>query len=333
MLITVTMFACAVAQDERPCAQLAEPMASFARMIGGEWKMTAQSGTSMYDRWQWGPGQHSLRMVTEGEAADGSPWRALQVVYWHPGRMQIRLLTMHPDVPGVGRGVGDGTISFAGDTLDASLDLYQSRGPRKLRSRSVFEGPDKYHATLLESSGPGGYQPLADWDYFRVDDLTAKTSDIPEGALSLPDELRLFEPLVGHTWDATGEGEDGKGPHFQSTFEFVPLAEYVYGRTVDVTGSGLQAHILDMYFYHHVGADALRCLALSGNGGVYEGEVSVPEAGALQIDLNGYEGERIIPYVIRLDFERDGTLRQRIWSSAGSERKLVSDALHKKIKS
>lgn len=348
LLLMAVLCACTAAQDSKPDAATkveagdpqisprppvlsAEPLANFARMLGGEWKMTAQSGTSLYDSWHWGPGKHSLRMMTEGEAADGSPWRALQVVYWHPGRNQVLLLSMHPNIPGIGRGVGDGTIRFDGDTSDAIFDLYQPRGPRNLRSRSIFEGPDKYHATLLESTGPGGYQPLADWDHFRVNDPAATGTRIPEEALKLPEELRIFESFVGRTWDAKGKGESGEAFHIQSTFEFVPIAEYVYGRTVDVTGSGKQIHTLDVYFYHHVGTDGLRCLALSNYGGVYEGDVIVLDSGGLQINLDGYEGERIVSHIVRFDFEAGEALRQRVWSLKGSERVLMLEVLHKRV--
>jgi hypothetical protein len=308
-------------------------MASFARLLSGEWKMTAQSGTSMYDRWHWGPGKHSMRVTTEGEAADGSPWRALRVEYWHPGYKQVRQLSMHPDIPGIGRGVGDGTISFVGDTLEASVDLYQTRGPRKLLWRSIFEGPDNFRTTLLETNGSDGYQPLAAWDYSRVNESAPSLPAITDDALRLPSELSVFESLIGHTWDAEGKGEGAEGIHVQSTFEYVPLAEYIFGRTVNVTGSGTESHMLDVYFYHHVGTNALRCLALSNSGGAYEGDVTVPEVGALQINIQSYENGGTASRIVRLDSQNNGTMRQRVWSLDGSERILVLDLLHHKIRS
>jgi hypothetical protein len=149
----------------------------------------------------------------------------------------------------------------------------------------------------------------------------------------LPKELEAFEPLVGHTWDSEGWGENGAGFHIQTTFEYVPLAEYVYGRTVNVTDSGTPLHMLDLYFYHHVGANALRCLALSNKGGVYEGDVTVPEVGVLQIDVRGYESGGSVSRIVRFDIQNDGTLRQRVWPQDGSERTLELDLLHSKIKS
>src|SRR5262245_12640298 len=89
-------------------AQAANPTASFARMVGGEWKMTAAAGTSMFDTWHWGPGRHSMRVMTDGLGADGNPWRALGVVYWHPGRKQVCSLGLSP----YGAGVAEGAIKF-----------------------------------------------------------------------------------------------------------------------------------------------------------------------------------------------------------------------------
>lgn len=56
------------------------------------------------------------------------------------------------------------------------------------------------------------------------------------------------------------------------------------------------------------------------------------EGGALQLDLKGYEGDRVDRHVVRLDFEKDGTLRYRVWSLQGAERTLVLDVHHKKFK-
>ena len=82
-------------QEPAP-AEVASPMASFARMVSGEWRMTALSGTSTFDTWDWGPGKHSMRVMTDGSGAAGEPWRELQVFYWHPGRKQVCLLGLSP---------------------------------------------------------------------------------------------------------------------------------------------------------------------------------------------------------------------------------------------
>lgn len=323
LCLTAALCACTAARgeglDAKPVqqpasAEVANPMASFARMVGGEW-----SGLSTLHTWHWGPGKHSMR------------GGALEVLYWHPGRKQVCLLSMHADIPAVGRGSGEGTMKFEGETANGTLDLHQPRGLRKLAMRWTFEGPDKYRDTLLEDSG-SGFKTLAEWDRFRVPKRPEAPPRAVEETLKPPEHLRAFEALLGRTWEAHGGAGDsvtGMAVHVQSTFEFVP--DYVYGRVLAPSKDGEPAHLLDAYFYQEVRTGALRCLALSNRGGVYEGEVTVVDGGALQLDLKGYEGDRVVPLVARFDFEKDQTLRQRVWSLEGAERTLMLDVHHKKL--
>lgn len=200
LFLTVVLSACTAREDKGPdskpaqepvSAKAANPMASFARMVGGEWKMTATAGTSMFDTWHWGPGRHSMRVMTDGLGADGNPWRALGVLYWHPGRKQVCSLGLSP----YGAGVAEGTITFDGETAEAVTDMYQTGGRRKLKSRWRFDGPDKYHDELLEATGPGGYSPLAAWDRVRVMPPTPPRPRTVEGAKP-SERLKAIEPLL-----------------------------------------------------------------------------------------------------------------------------------------
>lgn len=322
--LVAALSACA-RQDKNPDAQpaqdpipavVADPMASFARLVGGEWRVTFASGTSAFDSWTLGPGKHSMR------------GGALEVIYWHPGRKQVCLLSLHPDIPGVGRGSGEGTFRFEGEIADGVLDLHQPRGPRRLATRWSFDGPDKYHDELLEDTGTG-FKPLAEWDRFRVPKRSGTRPSAAEDAPTLPEHLKAFEALLGRTWEAKGDGTDGtseKTFDVQSTFEFVP--DYVYARVLTPSKDAEPTHLLDAYFYQHVGTGALRCLALSNRGDVYEGEVTVVDGGALQLDVKGFEGDRVVPFLVRLDFEKDATVRQRVWSLDGADRTLMLDAHH-----
>jgi hypothetical protein len=321
----------AFAQDHPPIDDIPGPMSSFSRMIGGEWRMTAASGTSMCDTWNWGPGHYSMRVMTEGEAADGSPWYALEVVYWHPGREQVCRLSMHPFIAGIGRGVGEGTIRFEGDTADAVVDLYQGGNPRRLRLYSVFEGPDKFHATLSEATGRDQFTHMVEWDYFRVASSSTKRPPIPDKARNLPEQLRAFQPLVGRTWETRAKVGGHDAPLVRSAFEFVPIAEYIYVRTLTLSDSGEATHVLDSYFYHHVGTNRLRCLALSHTGTVYEGDVVVLEGGSFQIELQGYERRKTTTQLVRFDFESDGSVRNRVWTIEGSDRILVMEDIYKML--
>ena len=340
-LVALTLIAAlspgAAGQDKSPNARpvhepapakVADPMASFARMIPGEWRRTVQSGTSTFDTWHWGPGRHSMRVMTDGSGAAGEPWRELQALYWHPGRQQVCLLNLHPDVPGVGAGVGVGTIKFEGQTADAVYDLYQPRGRRKIGLRWAFEGPDKYHATLSEATGTAGFKPLAEWDYVRIK-TRPRTA---EGAPKPAERLKALEPLLGHIWEAKGEWTAaGDAFHVLTNFAKVPLIDAIYARVLVPVKDGEPTHLLDAYFYHHIGTDALRCLALSSRGCVYEGDLTVLDGGELQLEMKGYEGDRVVSHVVRFDFEKDETLRQRVWSLKGTERTLMLDVHHKKL--
>ena len=68
---------------------------------------------------------------------------------------------------------------------------------------------------------------------------------------------------------------------------------------------------------------------------MYEGDITVLDEGhSLQIDLKGYDGDKVVPLVARFEFEKDGTLRQRVWSvGANSERVIIFDVRYEKRKS
>ncbi|MFN0241795.1 MAG: hypothetical protein ACKVWV_02800 [Planctomycetota bacterium] len=336
--LIAALFACTAAQSETPDAKpvheptradAADPMASFARMVGREWKMTALAGTSTYDTWHWGPSKHSTRVMTDGSSSDliPEPWRGLQVFYWHPGRKQVCTLGLSP----YDRGVSEGTIQFDGETADGVFDLYQTSGRRKMGLRWTFDGPDKYHDILLEETGPAGLEPVNGWDHFRSDGPPAPRATTTEKTPEPSAHPKVFGSLFGRMWESKGDRASGDSLHFQTTFEYVPYADGIYVRVIAPTKEREPTHLLDAYLYHHTGMDKLRCLALSNRGGVHEGDVTVLDGGAVQLDLKGYEGDEVVPHVVRFDLESDGTLRSRVWSLAGSERTLLLDVHHKEL--
>jgi hypothetical protein len=290
----------------------------------------------MFDTWHWGPGKHSIRVMTDGaNAADGnSPWRAVRVFYWHPGRKEVCLLGLSPFMSGV----SEGTIKFDGETADGIFDLYQTRNQRKMGLRWDFDGPDKYHDILLEATGPEGLQWMNAWDHIRSKGPPAARPPAPAQAPTLSEHLKPFEPLLGHTWETKGEAKGewpvtgGDAFQVQTVFEWIPYADGIYARVIAPSKHGdvEPTHLLDAYFYRHTGTGALRCLALSNRGGVYAGDVTVLDDGALQSDLKGYENDQVVTQVAHFDFEKDGTSHLRLWSVEGAERTLMLDIHHKK---
>ncbi|HZW07360.1 MAG TPA: hypothetical protein VFF65_09565, partial [Phycisphaerales bacterium] len=251
-------------------------MAPFERMIGGEWKMTVSSGTSSYRTWHWGPGRFSARVMTSGEDAAGKPWRDLQVFYWHPGRKQVREF----GVSQFARGVTDGTISFEGAKAQSDFDLYQVGGRRRLRTTWEFAGPDAYRATLLEASPPDSleFTAMVAWDLVRAEAPTAPRPVAVEGATGPSAFLRPLGPLLG-AWETKSDGGAAGGLHIQAAIEWIPLADAIYARVLAPDAGGEPTHLLDLYLYHHTGTGAMRALALSSRGEVYEGDIAALEGG------------------------------------------------------
>ncbi len=296
-------------------------MANFARLIDGEWRVTLASGAEMFQAWQWGPGRFSIHRLSRATEA-GGVW-AGDVMYWHPGRKEVRLLSLHEDIPGVGRGVGEGAITFAGTNADAVLDLRQPRGPRRLTFHWLFDGADRYDEPLLEDSGSGP-MPLNKLTFVRVPARAATLSH--REPLRPSGRLRAFDAFLG-AWDT----RTGDGTRARSTFEWVPSLEIVRARTVATTGEGVEPSLrLDVTFYAPIEPGPVRCLALSSDGSVFEGGVTEIEGGAMHLELEGDEGDRVTRRVVRLEVEQDGTLHQRTWSVRGADRTIVADVHHEK---
>lgn len=315
---------------------IVEPLGDFARFVGGSWKTTANTGTSMYDTWHWGPGRLSIRSMTEGEAANGAPWHVLTVYYWHPSRKEIRTLSVNP----MWRGVSEGAITFDGTKAQGAAEMYQTVGRRELSLRWAFDGPDKYSDALFEKAR-GKVEMLAEWDRFRVPAAPpSKPPAVPMWApAATPTKFLLpLQKLLGHAWEGKPE-PDAVTPQSLSTlrtrtkFEYVPDADAIYGRVEIIGADGTPGHAMDLYLYHHTGAGVLRCLALTGRSAddvaVYEGDITPSDDGrAITIRLKRHTsaGETLMEDSV--DFEPDGTMRQRVWTLDGQTRNGIADLRH-----
>ena len=295
------------------------PMAAFARMETGEWRL----GTVHATTWRWGPGRHSIRAHRVGSDVGGNPWRELVIYYWHPDREQIQLVSFHPDIPSIGRGVGEGTIEFDGDTAVTSLELYQPRGKRKLESRWAFDSPDTYNDIILEDNGRG-MATLAEWEYTRSLELSPPSVPKAGRAPKPSRDIQPFVPLLGR-WEGH---EDGREELVQSSFEWMEHLDVVALSVERAHEDGMPEHLLDVYLYHHVGFDELRCLAISATGNIFEGGVTVLEDDSLELDLTRFEEGAVDRRLVRINFTADDALQTRVWSVDGDMRTLVLDVLH-----
>jgi hypothetical protein len=305
----------------------ANPLASFERMIAGEWRQSDESGTAMIHRWSWGPGKRSLLIRTEGSAASGEPWRAIEVIYRHPLRRESRTFGMSP----FRRTVSEGTIEFDGAAATGFAVVDQDAGRRRFAVRWSFDGPDEYRSSLLESVGVSDYEPLAEWRVVRVAGSTRSADSPADGITSPSARLRAFEPLLARRWRASIHGASGGAIEIETTFERIPLLELVHARVESVGPEDARSHVLDAYFFHHVGASELRCLALSERGEVYSGALTELLDGSIRIDLERAEVDRVVPLVAHFEFDAEGALRQRVWMLERGERRSTLETIHREV--
>lgn len=326
--------ACSSVADEGPdvrreqaaaSVEAADPMAGFARLVGGEWLHRSPGAQwQMVTTWHWGPGRRSMRAMTEGTDASGAPWHEMRVFYWQPRLEEVRLLGLSP----FGRGVSEGWIQFDGDSAHGLFDLEQILGHREMGLRWTFDGPDAYHDELLEATGPAGLQWMNAWDLVRSKEPPAPRPRA-KAAKREPSKLpELVEALVGRTWEARSAPAGTDPLHLRTTFEYVPYADGMHARVSAPSESGERAHLFDAYVYHHTGTGRVRVLALSREGGVYEGDVDVLADGALELVAKACEGDQVVPLVVRLDLGSSAALRMRVWSIQGTERVPMFDVLH-----
>jgi hypothetical protein len=264
--------------------------------------------------------------MTDGNGANGDPWREVQVFYWDPGREQVRTLVLSP----FARGVGEGTIRFEGESADADVDLHQTGGRRRMKLHWAFDGPDRYRETLLEATDGEDYEPLVEFDLTRTKPPATPRPRGVAGATGPSERLKALERLLGPPWEATGARLSGEPLSVRVTWEWVPLADVIVVSVVSDGNDGAPRHLVDAYVYHHTGTGRLRGLALSDSGGVYEGDARVLDDGALEIELEGHDGERATWHALRLDFEDGGTSRIRAWSLEGARRTPLIDVRAKR---
>ncbi len=139
-------------------------MKPFERLVGRSWKVTFLSGHSMTHSWRWGPGGHSVERWTEGEAAQGTPWKELIVYYEDPNSQTTQLLGISP----YDSGISKGSITFDGSQATSTIQLAQSRGNRSMQTVWQFINENEYTEKLLEKDTSGKYFELVEFRHQRL---------------------------------------------------------------------------------------------------------------------------------------------------------------------
>lgn len=296
-------------------------MAPFARMIDGEWATTSESGHIMRDRWYWGPGKHSVRVMTRGESAGGAPWRHVQVYYWHPQLKQICLRGFSC----YAGGVSAGSMTFDGTRADGRFDLFQDGGRhRTMGLRWEFDGTDAYEDTLLESTNSAKMEVLASWTRRRVEPAAVPAVD--DLGDPLPPSVAAFAPLLDHSWETLPSRRDDNTPRHRTTLEWVPLARVLHVSIESRTGDAAPMHLVDAYLHEHTATHTVRCVALTADGSVYEGTVTSLSSVALTMRLSGTDGTHTREIETEFELAKDDTIHSHVWSVVGGTRSLEFEA-------
>lgn len=268
------------ADDAAASRQGEEALRPFTKLMGGEWRLTLLSGHTMFERWQWGPGRRSVISQTHGADGGGRPWRSMQIIYWHPQKKNLRMFRLSPDIPGLGRGVAEGTVTFDGTIAEGVFDLHQPGHPgrtvRKMTTRWTFEDANTYRSTLLEDDGKG-VTSLGEWTLHRSRNLSVPT--MVEAAAAMPHaELAGLRRLTEGTWQAVDASSPGQVRRTKTSLTWIPFVKAIHMRTVAISDEGKEQVLADTVLYYHVGLKRLRCFALLHNGGVVEGDLTVRDA-------------------------------------------------------
>lgn len=160
----VTMAGCAGTDRDARDTRGADPLRGFAHLVSGEWTTVLEAGTPLYETWRWEPGGRSLRVVGQGDMADGTVWREEQVFFVDPdsGVVRVRGSNSYRE------GRFEGTVVFGNGTAEALFALTQDGRTRRMVRRWRFEGLNRFETTLLEIIDGEGIVPLTSWTYTRT---------------------------------------------------------------------------------------------------------------------------------------------------------------------
>lgn len=258
----------------------------FGYFLAGEWTITFQSGTSMTDTWDWGPGRHSVQVQTQGWGAGGEPWQGIQVLYWHPKDQRIASLGLSP----FARGISEGTVRFDGKIGSSEFDLHQTMGLRKMGTVTQVLETDRYHEALNEYT-ERGLGTLVAFDFVRSADRSPPPRHPGESLLEPSPLYDPIRPLIGRTWRTTAMSSS-KALDLDTSVEWLPYVDAVVATISAVDDDSPDPRLFQIYVFHHTGTDRLECLALSRWGGVWRGTIESTEEGALLISLSELSKER-----------------------------------------
>jgi hypothetical protein len=303
------------------------PMEVWSRMAGGEWRVTYPGGQELVQTWNWGPGKHSMRILSYRPDSLFEPPNGVHLLYWHPGRKEFVLKGLLSK-----QRYMDGVMKIDGDNAELTFDFHTGSATYQMSQHWTFDGAAKFHETMYSHTDTG-VSPIRESDYIRSKDLTPIKPRTADNAPKPSEALASLSTLVGHTWEAKGKWATGKDFTVESEFTWVPESDAIYARAfAPATKDAERTLLLDAYFYTHPKDKTLHYLALAKWGDVSEGNLRALPSGGVELTLKSYDGDKVSEYMERLDFEEDGRLRDRVWSMTDGKLGAMLDIHHNKIK-
>lgn len=136
-----------------------DPMAPFARLIGGQWHLEGS-----YQEFEWGVGKRSVK-ARGYFVVDGEPRLVSEGIwFWHPGEQQIKGFFTAIDMPVT---FFDHTTRFEDNRMVSTLHAY-APGGKKTVFEETWEFTDESHFEWkLTSETPDGLQQQMSGTYTR----------------------------------------------------------------------------------------------------------------------------------------------------------------------
>jgi hypothetical protein len=147
------------AKAEYAPASAPHPLASFERLIGGQWYLAGS-----YQEFEWGVGRRSV-IARSYFVVEGIPKLVSEGVwYWHPEKKRIRGIFIAIDMPVE---VFEYTTRFEGNSIVSELAAYNADGTKTMY-KEVWEFLDDAHfAWTLFAETPEGLKEEMSGTYSR----------------------------------------------------------------------------------------------------------------------------------------------------------------------
>jgi hypothetical protein len=288
------------------------PLEHFGKLVSDSWTVTAKTGRKMHHTWKWGPGKQSIERWTDGESAQGTPWKELIVYYWQPNEKRVRFLGISP----YASGINHGTIAFDGQSAIADSRLAQTQGIREMQTRWRFENADCYRETLLERDSTGKLNELVSFEHLREPVDANSQTRVPASPAVIRDELSGLGFLLGDSWAGKLDGKSQAS--LRTSLNWISHANFFLGRVTEEPASNDSKVFANFYVYFDTESKSVRCLIVTSEAQAFEGQIRQAPEGDVQVELKSTSFEEITLITTSFEKTAPNRFRQRMRTTQGS---------------